>query len=101
MTTTINQYDVGDAVRCTSTFADTNGTATDPDNLFFQWRTPDGTLTTKEYGVDAEVLKVSTGVYACDLNIDADGTWQYRFYGVADDGDFQGSDKHQFRAVGF
>jgi len=82
MTTTINEYDVGDAVRCTGTFTDTNGTATDPDTIFFAWRTPDGTLTTKEYGVDVEVLKVSTGVYAYDLNIDDDGTWQYRFYGV-------------------
>jgi len=101
MATTINQYDVGDAVRCQGSFTNQSGSAIDPDTVFFQWRDPSGTLTTKEYDTDDEVKRSGTGVYYIDLNINSAGSWHYRWYGVGNDSDNQGSSKHQFRAVGF
>lgn len=101
MADSFNSYDVGDAVRCTGTFTDANEIAYDPDNVYFQWRTPNGTLHTRQYGVDAAVQKSSTGVYIYDLNVDADGMWQYRWYALANDGDYQGAAKHKFEAVAF
>lgn len=97
MTTTINEYDVGDLIRCTGTFTDASDTETDPDTVTFKARGPSGNITTYVYGVDAEVVKSSTGVYYVNLTIDESGFWYYRFAGTASDDTAQGADENHFK----
>ena len=77
---TINNYHVGDLVRCTGTFATAAGVATDPSAVICKVETPDGAETTYTYGVDAALVKAATGVYYVDVNATQAGTWHYRFY---------------------
>jgi hypothetical protein len=74
-----NTYDVGDLIRCTGTFTNAAGTAIDPATVYFKYKDPGGTKTTLTYGVDAAVVKSSTGVYYVDVNVDEVGTWYYRW----------------------
>jgi hypothetical protein len=73
-------YHVGDLVRITGTWTNAAGTATDPTAVFAQYRSPSNTTTTLTYGVDAALVKGSTGVYYVDINASAAGQWFYRFY---------------------
>jgi len=73
-------YDKGDLVRCSASFTDAAGTAFDPANVFFALREPTGAKVTFQYGVDAELVRDSTGVYHIDINASAPGHWWYRFY---------------------
>lgn len=73
-------YDKGDRVRCTGTFTDSAGAAQDPTAVFFQFKDPSDNATTYTYGVDAELVKSSTGVYYVDVDADEEGTWTYRLY---------------------
>jgi hypothetical protein len=72
--------DYGDLVRVTGTFTNLAGTATDPTAVLCAYRDPSGNLTTLTYGTDAALVKVSTGVYRTDINVDETGRWYYRFY---------------------
>lgn len=78
----MNKYHAGDAVRCTVTFRDLAGVVADPTAVVAKYRNGSGAVTTKTYGVDAEVVKSSTGVYYIDITPDAAGTWHYRFSGT-------------------
>ncbi len=75
-----NTYEKGDAVRCSAAFTTSAGVAADPTAVYFQFRTPGGTTTTYTYGVDASLVKSSTGNYYVDVNANAVGQWAYRFY---------------------
>lgn len=75
-----NFFQVGDLVRVTGTFTTLAGAATDPTNVYFSFKTPAGTTTTYTYGVDAALVKSSTGIYYVDVNVTAAGNWYYRFY---------------------
>lgn len=75
-----NEYELGDLVRCSGAFTDSNGTATDPSAVLFDWRRPDNVKATYTYGTDAQLVKDSTGNYHVDLDADLVGTWYYRFY---------------------
>ena len=75
-----NTYDVGDLVRCFGKFTDQNGTVLDPTNVYFSFKNPAGTTTTYHYGVDAQLIKDSTGNYHVDVNANATGIWYYRFF---------------------
>ena len=72
-------YRVGDLVRITGTWTNAAGTAVDPDAVVVSYKPPSGTTTTLTYGVDAEVVKDSTGVYHVDIDADETGTWGYKF----------------------
>lgn len=98
---TINQHNVGDRVRCSSTFTDLNNTPFDPDEVYFRWRRPDGTVTQAQYTVDAALVRLTVGSYEYQLDADVDGSWAYEFYGRASGGEYQGAGNHQFRVVGF
>lgn len=83
MSDTINEYDLGDEVRCSTAevpFTNTAGTVIDPAAVFFKVKNPSGTVTTYTYGVDAALVKVSTGIYRVDVDANMSGTWWYRFY---------------------
>lgn len=75
-----NFYQVGDLVRVTGTFTTLAGAATDPTSVFFSFKTPSGTITIYQYGVDAQVIKSGTGIYYVDVSVTAPGNWNYRFY---------------------
>lgn len=88
-----NTYDVGDLVRVTGTFTDSDGSAVDPTALKIYYKAPGGTITEKLYGTDTDVIKDSTGVYHLDIDINASGRWFYRFVGT---GSAQAADEYWF-----
>jgi len=69
------QFDLGQLVRATNTFTDDTGTVVDPTGVFVNYKSPGGTLTVLEFGVDAAVIKDSTGVYHVDIDGDEVGRW--------------------------
>jgi hypothetical protein len=88
----MSSYDRGDLVRITATFT-AGGVNTDPSAVYLYLRAPDGTLTTLQYGVDAAVVKTSTGVYRYDYSATSKGDVYYRWAGTgaaqaADQGTF-------------
>jgi hypothetical protein len=76
----VKNYDVGDAVRCVAVFRNAAGVAADPTGVRFSYRKPDGTIVTKIYGTDAEVVKTSVGNYYVDIDANAAGRWFYRWF---------------------
>lgn len=94
MSIELNEYDLGDLVRCSGSFTTTAGAAMDPAAVFFKVKDPEGTVSTPiQYGVDAALVKDSTGNYHVDVDANKSGTWRYRFYSTgngqaADEGSF-------------
>lgn len=74
-----NKYQVGDAVRVNGEFRDQNNTLIDPPVLRFKFKKPDGTITTYVYGTDAQVVRVSTGIYFVLVDSNTYGDWKYRW----------------------
>lgn len=74
-------YDRGDLVRLQATFS-ISGVPTDPTSVTLYIRQPSGVLTTLVYGVDAGIIKVSTGVYRYDYDASAMGAVTYRWAGT-------------------
>ena len=98
-----NVYDQGDLVRVAAVFTDENDAAFDPDVVTFEFRTPAGTVTTKSYPTDAEVVKDAVGTYHMDIDTDvvnADGHWMWRAYGKTSGNISQGSDETSFIVQG-
>src|SRR5215471_13323414 len=76
-------YARGALVRVQVTFT-RNGTFADPDGVNLRVRPPRQTHTTLIYGIDAAIVKDSTGVYHADLDTtSAVGIWRYRWDGGA------------------
>ena len=77
----VGRYDLGNKPRCTGTFTDVDGVVQDPTVVLFSWVPPStATPTVYTYGVDAELVRSSTGIYYVDLNANEVGEWRYRFY---------------------
>lgn len=74
-----DMYHVGDTLKITGTFT-VDGTETDPTSVSLQVRDPSGNIATYTYA-DAEVSKVSTGVYSYNLLLDEDGVWFVKWIG--------------------
>jgi len=90
-----NSYDLGELVRCSVIFTDTDGAEQDPEEVFFQVRAPGAaTATTYAYGVDGELLKSDTGNYYVDVDADTTGMWNWRWYAT---GAGQAAVKGQFQ----
>lgn len=77
----INEYDVGDVVRCSVAFANQAGTAVDPSVVTFKVKVPGSSTITYVYGTDAEVVKDSTGNYHVDVTATVEGRYDFRFAG--------------------
>jgi len=75
-----NSYHNGDKVHFSGTFTDSDNVVHDPENVFFQIKNPSDTIVLYQYGVDAEVVKHSTGIYYVDLPLAVSGWWYYRWY---------------------
>lgn len=88
-----NTYDVGDLIRVTATFTDSDGTAADPTAVTVYYKDPGGNISELVYGTDTDVVQDSTGVYHCDIDIDESGKWFYRFKGT---GTVQAADEYWF-----
>ena len=73
----INIYDIGDRLNIFATF-----TPSDPAAVKFEmWR--DGVYAfTYQYGVDAEVTRLSEGAYCLEFDIPSDGYWRYKVIGT-------------------
>lgn len=73
-------YNIGDKPRCTGTVEQTDDTPINPSVVKAWYRNPAGTVTTLTYGTDAALIRLSTGVYYFDLDVDTAGRWYYGFY---------------------
>lgn len=89
----INTHDIGDVVRLTGTFKTPAGTPVDPGGVRVKVKDPIGTATTYVYGVDAAVIKDSTGNYHLDVDADKEGIWFYRWEGTTTN---KGAGEHSF-----
>lgn len=76
-----NVYLIGVQVRLSATFATSAGVATDPTTVIVKYAAPGASVVTKTYGVDAAVVKDSTGHYHIDLDLSTAGEWSYRWTG--------------------
>jgi hypothetical protein len=75
----MSAYEKDQVVRATGTFRDTAGTLVDPTTVKFRTRTPAGVVVEYVYGVDADLVKDSTGIYHFDITFVSSGLWKYRW----------------------
>lgn len=79
---TVNKYNIGDLVRATGIFTDSDGTQVDPTTVTVYVKDPSSNVSELVYGVDTDVIKSDTGAYYYDITIDEAGNWYYRWKGV-------------------
>jgi hypothetical protein len=80
--TEINQYDLGQEVRCSVVFA-VSGVSADPSVVFFRVMKPDKTVESYQYPeVGTIIARDDTGDYHADVSTDQEGDWWYRFEGT-------------------
>lgn len=78
------QFNTGATVRIRGLFEDPDtDAAVDPADVSIKVRAPDGTVTTKVYGTDDEVVKEGIGQYLYKLTLGAEGTYRWKWIGVA------------------
>lgn len=88
-----NVYDIGDVVRLQAIFTSLTGGL--PTNIVFYLKTPSGSVQTKNFGVDPELIQDDPGRYHIDVEITEAGTWQYRF---ASTGSLKAACEGEFKA---
>lgn len=88
-----DDFEIGDLMETFVDFTDPAGALLDPAAVFFRVKAPDGTLTTLQYGVDSEVVKLSTGKYQANIDAVAAGAYRYRWFST---GAGQGSQSSGF-----
>lgn len=80
-------YQQGNPVSLVATFL-SGSTPVDPTTVVFEIRDPGGELASYTYAIDANVTRLSTGIYQCDLGVPVDaGQYHYEAYGLNSDGD--------------
>lgn len=73
-------FDYGEVVRARNTYTDpTSGAVTDPLTVQVEIRAPSGAVTTYVYGTDAQLTKVSVGVYQVLISMAQTGTYKWRW----------------------
>lgn len=91
--TTVNSYFVGETVRISVTFTDSDGTPTDPDTVTLNIRNPDGDLQPVTYN-PGDIVRDSVGLYRYDIApADVGGYWHYRWEG---DGTVEAAQEESF-----
>lgn len=86
-----SEYDLGDTVRLTATFASTDGAPANPTTVRFWVKAPSSTVLTAQ--TSTEWTQPSTGTYTFDLVPSATGVWSYR---VSSTGTIVSSEDGQF-----
>jgi hypothetical protein len=76
-----NTYVIDSSFKLEAEFTNESGVA-DPTTVIFKIKKPDGTITTYTYGVDAEVIRESLGVYYMIVTVDTPGNWWYKIMGT-------------------
>ena len=84
-----NSYEVGDTTRLAGAWTNPKSTPNandpfDPTTIKISYRTPSGTLMTKEFGVGTEIVKDSVGNYYMDVALTESGRWYYRTYSLTE-----------------
>lgn len=75
----------GNEARCAVAFTRTSdGVGVDPAVVLFKYEDPSGNLTTLTYGVDAALVKDSTGNYHVDIDGDESVIWLCKWIGTGD-----------------
>jgi hypothetical protein len=82
--------DQGDLVRLWGEFRDGDQDPIDPTTVKLSIRYPGGKVVTYTYGVDAALIKDSTGNFYLDFDASTHGTVYYRFFST---GAGQGADE--------
>jgi len=75
----VNTYLQGSRVKVTNEFTDDAGAAQDPSAVKLRIKPPTGSVIEYVYGVDAALLRDSTGRYHADIDVDTPGRWTFRF----------------------
>lgn len=73
------QYIKGAQVYLSASFTDAAGDLIDPTGVVLKYKIQNGTATTLTYGVDAALVKDSTGVYHCYITPSTAGVYYYRW----------------------
>lgn len=96
-----NTYEIGDRVRIRTTtpFQSAAGVAFDPDVVEFEVKEPGEATVTYVYGTDANVTRLATGDFACDVDVDTAGTWYYHVTGETSGEENRGADQGHFSVV--
>jgi len=89
-----NNYTLGTRVEIYGVFQTRDEVDIDPDIVTAKYKKPDGTIITKLYGTDSEIVKESQGNYYMNVDTDADGVWYYRW--IADGAEIAGADEDHF-----
>ncbi len=76
----MNSHTIETTVRMQVTFT-LNDVVADPTTITFDMLEPDGTVIAHTFGVDSQLVKVSTGIYKEEIVIDQEGVYEYRFKG--------------------
>ncbi len=97
MATTVNEYDVGDAVRVTCSTTTDAGVPTDPTGLTVRYKVAGGTPVVKTYGVDSEVVKDSSGEFHFDIAVTSDMNGALVKYRWVATGAVAGADEKAFQ----
>ncbi len=95
----MSDINTGDVVRVSTTpgFKNALGALTDPTTVRLLWRVySNGDLTTWVYGVDAEIVRDSIGLFHADIPITEAGTHSFRWEG---DGTVTAAEEGQFRST--
>lgn len=74
-------YDIGDKLRIQATFT-LNAVPTDPTTITCTIRTGLSSIAVYTYGVSAEIIRSSAGIYYIDLTLACSGTWTYLWVGT-------------------
>lgn len=97
----MNSYDKGDVVRCSGAFTNsTTAAVTDPTVVKFSFLDPNQATTTYTYGIDAQLMKDSTGNYHVDVDADIVGVYHWRLYSTGT-GKAAAEDKFRVRHSAF
>ena len=72
---------IGDMFRLSANFVDSDNTSTDPNTVTFDMKEPNNTVTTYTFGVNAPLVKDSTGNYHVDWFIALSGIHAYNYTG--------------------
>lgn len=69
----------GSLARVSALFKNASGTLVDPSTVSFKLLKPDGTVVTKVYLTDVELVRDSLGTFHIDVSVPDWGTWWYRW----------------------